>query len=524
MRYTLTVLLTFIALSASAQDRFTRIFNQDTTYSMSIHWAQCYPIQTTADGGHLLQYYGNFVPLSGELPALTQYIIKTDSNFYPQWKLTDIPVAIAMKSNFIFNCINNFHDTAIAIAKLNLDGSTVWMKTLHDNDSGYLGLLSAVNLNSKIRYTGVRVVYGSPGSNVPVFVDIDSTGAIIAADSIAGDTVAIENQFTDDSGNSYLLTDHVIGGGDRKITKLRPDNSIVWSYILHKQLPYDITGMAALPNGDVIFSGSYRSYTDSIDAFLIKFSATGTLIWDKIGDRNSNISDIALMPNGNIMIAAAGASLSFEYYNYHSYLIEIDTAANVKWAKNISPDASRPPVFIGHSVPYIRSSNDWYYAALKNDPLAPVVYNTDSNGNGHCSSIPTAYSFYDTTLFTLIPSTIDFAPISLSVFNVADIDSVQPQLFIDSCDYTAPTAVINTTVQPDINIYPNPASNTFSIQNTSNISSVEIFDMAGRLVSCVAENNSFDKIDISRLKNGYYIIRLTGKDNHIVYKKLVVIN
>jgi len=519
MRYTLTILLAFIAMGASAQDRFTRIYNQDTSFTSGYTLGICPTIQTTSDGGHLLQYIPAIESegAAGGLPI----VIKTDSNFYPQWRQYYIGSPLCLASG-ILNCYAPFHiDTLLTFQKTDLNGTSLWMKVMTDDSGGLLYLATPVNNNSKIRYIGSRNTHTL---YTPMFMDIDTLGNFIAADTIIGDTTSFENQFSDDSGNYFFLQTGLLGGGDRKITKLHPDNSIAWSYVLHKYFPYDITSMVALANGDVIFGGSYGSSTDSVAILLIKFSATGQLIWQKSADRQGNLGAMQLLPNGNIILSAAGNSFNAVALSYKSDVIEIDTAANVIWAKDIAPDVTGASEYMAQSAPYIRSNNDWYFTAIKRDPYAPIVYNTDSMGVGHCTSTPIAYSFADSSLFTLIPTTLNFAPFTVTVSTLTPIDSTLPQLFIDSCDYATPASVTNTTIHPDINIYPNPASNTFSIQNTGNISSVEIFDMAGRLVSSVAENSSFDKIDISRLKDGYYIIRLIRKDNNIIYKKLVVIN
>ena len=517
MKHTLTFLFTLLALHVSAQDRFTRIYNQDTAGTGNYYYGNCSVIQTTADGGHLLQFYPYASAYDGPEFA-PPVVIKTDSNFYPQWKQFWVSVPLSVGAGII-HCYNpQFIDQYLNFEKTDLSGTPIWMKKLVDNDSSLTHLFSPVYFNGIIRYVGNRI-----GSNyTPAFIDIDTLGNLIAADTVAGDSTTFENQFSDDSGNYYFLQTSSFNTGNRQLTKLRPDNSIVWSYLLYKPVEYDVTGMVTLPNGDVVISGNYHYFIDTPTIFLIKLSPTGSLIWQKSARRHGAVSAMQILNNGNIILSATGNGYYTPSYNFSSSVIEIDTAANVIWARNIEPDITGFPNYIALSPPYIRSNNDWYFTAIKRGPYAPIVYNTDSMGNGHCTSAPIEYSFADSSLFTLIPTTLSFAPFAVTISVVPTMDSVLPQLFVDSCDYAIPASVANITASLDINIYPNPASNTFSIQNATNIANSDIFDMAGRLVKSVTYG--FDKIDIAGLKDGHYIIRLIRKDNTITYKKLVVIN
>lgn len=72
-----------------------------------------------------------------------------------------------------------------------------------------------------------------------------------------------------------------------------------------------------------------------------------------------------------------------------------------------------------------------------------------------------------------------------------------------------------------INIYPNPASNTISIQIPTNYSSLKssIYDLNGKKVMDAATNN--DKIDVSSLTDGMYILSVEV-DKVILNRKIVI--
>ncbi|MPS74153.1 MAG: T9SS type A sorting domain-containing protein [Chryseobacterium sp.] len=65
-------------------------------------------------------------------------------------------------------------------------------------------------------------------------------------------------------------------------------------------------------------------------------------------------------------------------------------------------------------------------------------------------------------------------------------------------------------------IYPNPTSDFITIDTKEKINSVEIYDSAGRKLT--AEFNSNNQIDVRKLINGVYYIRITTDKNNLISK------
>ena len=58
-------------------------------------------------------------------------------------------------------------------------------------------------------------------------------------------------------------------------------------------------------------------------------------------------------------------------------------------------------------------------------------------------------------------------------------------------------------------VYPNPAENEIMISNITGIEKVELFDLVGKsMISVINNNSALIKIDVSNLKAGIYIIKL----------------
>ncbi|MBV7267884.1 T9SS type A sorting domain-containing protein [Winogradskyella luteola] len=75
-----------------------------------------------------------------------------------------------------------------------------------------------------------------------------------------------------------------------------------------------------------------------------------------------------------------------------------------------------------------------------------------------------------------------------------------------------------------INIYPNPAKNSITInyEFQTNDSKIIIYDLSGRLVNQTMLSNNNNIIDISGLNSGVYIVNLIEDDTKTGFKKLIV--
>ena len=71
----------------------------------------------------------------------------------------------------------------------------------------------------------------------------------------------------------------------------------------------------------------------------------------------------------------------------------------------------------------------------------------------------------------------------------------------------------NNTQPSEISVYPNPSNGEFRIKSTFNTFNIDIFDIAGRLVHSVIGTTDETEQNLSFLKPGTYIIRISfGED------------
>lgn len=74
---------------------------------------------------------------------------------------------------------------------------------------------------------------------------------------------------------------------------------------------------------------------------------------------------------------------------------------------------------------------------------------------------------------------------------------------------------IYTKDKNSIRLYPNPITDgVLYIESDTPINEVSIFDISGNVVLYKSAVNTINDIDVSKLKNGFYLIRIAGR----VYK------
>ena len=102
-----------------------------------------------------------------------------------------------------------------------------------------------------------------------------------------------------------------------------------------------------------------------------------------------------------------------------------------------------------------------------------------------------------------------------------DIVSKRADIFFD---YNAPidTGIANTTFQSlnnssfiidnSILVYPNPANSIVNIKANSNLKSIQLYDVHGRILQTKIVNQTTENLDISNQSNGIYFLKITSDD------------
>jgi len=123
----------------------------------------------------------------------------------------------------------------------------------------------------------------------------------------------------------------------------------------------------------------------------------------------------------------------------------------------------------------------------------------------------------------LIPGEIDFL-----VTNIAG-NAVAASVFIDN--YVARASSTDTLLEVEtktrtvlVSTYPNPTIDIINVYNSNNLDLVNynLIDVKGTVIKSGVLNNSLDqKINVSELSQGIYMLKLNTKDNNTVIKKII---
>ncbi|KQR94564.1 hypothetical protein ASG01_01380 [Chryseobacterium sp. Leaf180] len=82
------------------------------------------------------------------------------------------------------------------------------------------------------------------------------------------------------------------------------------------------------------------------------------------------------------------------------------------------------------------------------------------------------------------------------------------------------TEVINSR---DVQIYPNPVKDVLKFKLGSNLKSesIEIFDMAGRIVTSVSNSKNVNEVNVSDFTKGTYILKIKANDGKLYTQKII---
>ncbi len=77
---------------------------------------------------------------------------------------------------------------------------------------------------------------------------------------------------------------------------------------------------------------------------------------------------------------------------------------------------------------------------------------------------------------------------------------------------------VSNSVSKTIKMYPNPVEDILYIENAADASSIDIFDMSGKLMMSVSNLNNNMSVDVSGLSNGIYVVRTYQEEGVQTFK------
>jgi hypothetical protein len=416
--------------------------------------------------------------------------------------------------------------TSALIAQVDMNGSVNWAKKYSGTDD--ISLRPAMVDAASNTIICIGTVYAGFPNN-PVFVlTMDITGAILSVKAFtlnltSGYGVYSASLNRKSNGNYLFMVNHMSSGNWETPYILELDSTFNLSSA-KKFLGIGGTSCSMLlkPDDGFYIIGSQSFIAPNANGFVVNFSPSMSVIWAKQTDYTIDspvdISGADFSGNGGLVL---GGSYYLQDGNSDMMMIELDSLGSVQWTRRIGDS--------GHNE-YLTSlicrPGDAIYATAQWSDTNLVdhwggFYRIDLSGNTTCDEDTFSTGFYD---FNVVVTNQNVATATFSLSTANEVTSPLPGFTMVTLCNGVVTDKEEINVSTAIQIYPNPAHNTFTI-SFNGLSSIvnghlQIFDVMGREVHEQTLANQSTIID-KQFSAGIYFVKVQVGEN-VFAEKLVV--
>lgn len=508
--------------------------------------------------------------------------------------------SIATTSNGDMYVFGRFYETAtfgsstitsvgsndIFLAKISASGALVWLKQM--GTSSLEKAYSVKTYNNEVYIYGGFVNTLQLGANMltsngseDVFVaKLDTAGNFLWAHSggsLGKEFIYSKGMTLDKKGNAYITGETwsnqpmtfgslTIPGstyGGLFVVKYNTSGNVEWatSGIVDSGTNAAPLDIKADENDNVYITGGYggkltfgsTTIAGYSDAFLVKYSPTGNVVWATSIGGNSRTTGMAVCcdKNNNVFVTGeADGDLTFGSItsnggtgglNTELFLAKYDSAGNALWAKRAGTHDSSP-LSIGSRDVICDNAGNVYWTGNYYDTLdfysngvtihEPNKYSSgnifvakyDGNGNtlwaldggGKTDDEAMGLLLYNQSLYV----NGGFYPGDSTKFgsqgfkaNAANNEN----LFIAKIA-NATGIKTATNEQSSIAVYPNPAENYFVVSGLVKGTVINVYDMAGRKIKTMTATGSKERIETTGFLKGNYTITISSGTEELYYK------
>lgn len=283
------------------------------------------------------------------------------------------------------NCYSfgaGYYDTFLL--KYASNGTLLWQRTWGGNDGESTSGL-ALDSNGSIYIAGYTSSFGA-GDSDTFLIKYSPTGDLLWQKTWGGSDFDDANALGVDSAGDIYIAGHTysfgFGGGDAFLLKYSASGTLLWQRTWAKSTSPDwewANALALDSSGGVYVAGYAEGF--NCDAVLLKYSSEGNLLWQKIwrkswsGNGYQEARAVALDNSGNVYLA--GNTWPFLGLGYEdTFLLKYSSDGNLLWQSN-----------------WGGSGSDWAYAlAVDVDGNVYVAGGTYSFGAGENDALLLKYS------------------------------------------------------------------------------------------------------------------------------------
>jgi len=233
--------------------------------------------------------------------------------------------------------------TDIIVLKLNTSGVIEWEKTYGgvNNEGGIYGVFATETQDHGLAVACETKSFNAT-QNDAYLIKIDSVGNVLwDARYDAGPGTSGGDYFRgikELSTGELLLTGSinsgVLGLSDALIMKFTASGNLIWKKIIGGIYVDHIYDVIELPNGDYAFFGNTGTWGNgSNNAWVIRTDTSANLGWAKVyaGSGIDNFSEGILTSDGGLLLG--GITSSYGSGNFDIYLVKLSIDGTLQWAK-----------------------------------------------------------------------------------------------------------------------------------------------------------------------------------------------
>lgn len=384
--------------------------------------------------------------------------------------------------------------------------SDVGQSVIQTTDGGFMiaGSSSSFSTNSKI-----------------YLIKLDGSGNLQWDETIGGPTGEGAASIKQTTDGGYILVGSTMSYGagivDAYVVKINATGAIQWTRTIGGTDEDGASSIIQTSDGNYVLTGYTKSFgAGNYDVYVVKLDSSGTVLWT-LTEGSSGYYEVGRSiietSDGNYVICGDNASIT---NNNEAYVIKVSPAGNVLWARTTGgPNndegfsiVETPNGGLALTGLYAWTSTVWdmYFILL------------DNNGMGCCNS----GSFG----FTGSGGTFSSGGTVTSVISgvYSNYVSTQGCIVYDLCNLVTSTDVI----QPKTNfvLYPNPSNGIITIESgqgqvMGDKWTVEIYNLFGEIINQSETRNPKLEIDLSTEANGiYFAVVKTEKESFT--KKIII--
>lgn len=331
-------------------------------------------------------------------------------------------------------------------------------------------------------------------------------------------------------GETYNIT---AGFSDVYVVKTNSLGDTLWTKTVGGSLADRGNVLIQTSDSNIVVAGIKNTFTDSTQAYVLKFDKDGTLLWDSVfgGAKYDVANSIIETADGSFVFV--GTSDSFGTTNNDCFITKISANGTLIWQNYFAMPqddgaydvveltngdiliASYTSSFGGgqkDALIFTVTSGGWWaaknstFGGLENEVANGLVI--DLNGNMYMSGYTNSFGE------------------GLNDVMIIRVDTIvkQQQFTVTNNNDVAPISVQEYIKEEfEVTIYPNPAKDFIEINTKQFPIQLQLIDVFGKIILDEVIQESTNQLKLTNVSNGFYLLIFTDKGVVKNVQKLIIV-